>query len=221
MRFGVIAGSEAINTRIYAALEHIHPDDAPKIVAKFRCTSDKQRFHAFRELLVGAHLRANGLEVRYERKMLGKTPDWTLLVAGDAVELIDVATIHQRKALDAEIGRTLAAGLIWSGWPGIPSEHIYGKVDAKAGAYAELAASVGVAYTIFLHGEFTACLDADDIKKVLLADDGVFATRPHLSGVGFFTHRNGVDCYSYFKNPRGNRASVVLDTLVRRGAYTA
>jgi hypothetical protein len=222
MRFGVISRNEAINARIYAALEHIHPADVPKIVAKFRNTNDTQRFHTFRELLVGAHLRANGLDARFERAVAGKTPDWTLLAEGnDPVELIDVASIHQRNALESEMRRTVAAGQIWSGWPGIPPEHIYGKVDAKAGAYAELAATAGVAYTIFLHGEFMSCLDADDIKEVLLGDHGVFATRSHLSGVSFFTHSNGVDTYSYFENSRGNRASVALQTLVRRGAYAA
>jgi hypothetical protein len=105
MRFGVISGNDAINDRICAALEHVHPDDVPKIVAKFRYTNDTQRFHTFRELLVGAHLRANDLDVRYEREVLGKTPDWTLPVGDDAVELIDVATIHQRKALESEMGR--------------------------------------------------------------------------------------------------------------------
>src|SRR5690606_11783517 len=95
MRFGVISGNGAINARIYAAFEHQHPDDVPKIAAKFKNTTDTHRFHSFRELLVGAHLRANGLDVRYERSVGGKAPDWTLVdEQGDPVELIDVATIH-------------------------------------------------------------------------------------------------------------------------------
>lgn len=222
MRFGVISGNSAINSRIYTALEHLHPDDVPKIVTKFKNTTDTQRFHTFRELLVGAHLRANGLDVRYERTVGGKTPDWTLVDAqGDALELVDVATIHQRNVLETEMGRTLAAGRTWSGWPGVPAEHISRKVDEKAGAYAGLAATMRVAYSVFLHGEFTACLDPGDIEEVLSGEGGVFATRNHLSGVGFFTHANGVDTYSYFSNLRGERASVVLQTLVRRDAYAA
>jgi hypothetical protein len=114
MRFGVIAGNDAVNTRIYAALEHIHPDDVPKLVSKFRDSkTDKQSFHVFRELLVGSHLRVNELDARYEWVVDGKTPDWTLLKEGTTpVEFIDVTTIHQRYELDAEIGRTLASGRI-------------------------------------------------------------------------------------------------------------
>lgn len=112
MRFGVISRNEAINARIYAALEHIHPADVPKIVAKFRNTNDTQRFHTFRELLVGAHLRANGLDARFERAVAGKTPDWTLLAEGnDPVELIDVASIRKLPrnvdSLEVELSGTM------------------------------------------------------------------------------------------------------------------
>jgi hypothetical protein len=223
MRFGVISGNDAINARIYTALEHIHPDDAPKLVAKFRDhTTDKQSFHTFRELLVGSHLRANGLDARYECAVEGKTPDWTLLRDGvEPIELIDVTTIHQRYALDAEIGRALASGRIWSGWGGIPPEHVHGKIDAKAGAYAALAAHMQIAYTVFVHGEFTSFLDAGDIEEVVSGEQGVFETRPYLSGVGFFSHANGIDTYSYFENPNAARPSLALRTLDLRGAHAA
>lgn len=108
MQFGVLAPNMRINARIYEMFERIDPADVPAFARKFRSESDEQRLHTFRELIVGAHLRAHGLDARYEQLVRGKTPDWvTLDRAARPDELIDVATLHQRRETKTDMTRTL------------------------------------------------------------------------------------------------------------------
>jgi hypothetical protein len=202
MKYGVLAGNSSINSRIYEMFESIDPNDIATFVKKFRSESDDQKFHTFRELILGAELCRRGLKLRYEKKIGEKTPDWTVLApSGGIDEILDVATLHQRRAKDLEIGRTIASGRIWAGWVTVPPDHIYSKIQSKADSYANLAVQSSVPYTVCLFGEFTTCVDPAQIEHVLYKHHGgIFHNRPGLAGVLYFHERSGTYHYSHFPN---------------------
>ena len=217
MRYGVLAGNSSINSRIYEMFESIDPRDIPAFVKKFRNESDDQRFHTFRELILGAELCRKGLKLRYEKKIGDRTPDWTILTQdGEVNEILDVATLHQRRVKDLGIGQTVANGHIWTGWVTVPADHIYSKIQSKADSYSDLAAQGSMPYTVCLFGEFTACVDPAQIEHVLYTHHGgIFQDRPELSGVLYFHERSGVYHYTHFPNhsslaPSRNLAGVAV-----------
>jgi len=202
MKFGVLAGNSYINSRIYEMFDSIHPSDVSTFVRKFRSESDNQRFHTFRELILGSELRRRGLNLRYEQKVNGKTPDWVILnEAGGIDEILDVVTLHQRRSTDLDIGSVTAAGRIWTGWVTLSPDHIYSKIQRKADTYGDLAAQSSTPYTVCLFGEFTACVDPAQVEYVLYTHrGGAFTDWPSLSGVLYFHERSGVYHYSHFVN---------------------
>jgi hypothetical protein len=215
MEFGVLAGNSHINARIYEMFKCIDPADVPVFVRKFRSERDEQRFHTFRELIVGSYLCARGLKVRYEQQILGKTPDWVLVDSSDqAEELVDVVTLHQRRETETDMVGTLSTGAIWSGWATIAPDHLYGKIQQKASSYAALAEKIGKPYTVFLFGEFLASVDAEEVEHVLYEHHGgLFSSQPMLAGVVYFTESAGAYSYSFFANNLATHPSPVLSTL--------
>ena len=182
--------------------ERIDPSDIPAFVRKFRTESDDQRFHTFRELILGAELCRKGLKLRYEMKIEDKTPDWTILAeTGEVDEILDVVTLHQRRIKDLTIGDALASGRVWTDWVTVPPDHIYSKIQYKADCYSDLAIQRSMPYTICLFGEFTACVDPSQVEHVLYAHHGgIFQDRPALAGVLYFHERSGIYDYTHFIN---------------------
>jgi hypothetical protein len=203
MQHGALAGNTSINDRIYACLATLDPRDVPAFVRKFRRAEDGERFHTFRELILGAHLRERGWMVRYEQALANKTPDWLIPAEADAPsEIVDVVTLHQKRLTDLEIGASLGAGRAWAGWVTIPPDHALSKIDQKAGNYRRLASTLCLPYTIAAFGEFTASLDPEEIGHVLYDyHGGLLASTPELSGVIFFREHNGDYEFTYFANP--------------------
>jgi hypothetical protein len=116
-----LAGNDFINSRIHQMLGNLDPADVSRFLRKFRSDSNEQNFHTYRELVLGAHLRACGWNLRYERTLGGKTPDWVLLDgSGQAAEILDVVTLHQRRVVDKAIGKAASAYHSWVGWISIP-----------------------------------------------------------------------------------------------------
>jgi hypothetical protein len=209
MKFGVLAGNSHINSRIYEMFESIDPRDVSTFVRKFRSESDSQRFHTYRELILGSELRRRGLNLRYEQNVNGKTPDWAVLSdSGEVDEILDVVTLHQRRSNDLDIGQAIAAGRVWAGWVTLSPDHIYSKIQRKADAYADLAARSHTPYTVCLFGEFTACVDPVQVEHVLYTHrGGAFTDWPNLAGVLYFYERSGVYHYSHFVNQSANDPS--------------
>ena len=212
MKYGALSGNSHIDSRIYEMFETIDPGDIAVFVKKFRTESDDQRFHTFRELILGAELCRKGLKLRYEKRMGGKTPDWTILNQSDEPdEILDVATLHQRRTKDLEIGNAVARGGIWSGWATVPPDHIYSKIQSKADSYSALAAESGMPYTVCLFGEFTACVDPSQVDHVLHTHHGgIFQGRPELAGVLYFHERSGIYHYTHFPNHSASAPSKYL-----------
>lgn len=215
MLFGVLAGNEHINSRIYQMLEQIDPVDVSAFVRKFRTERDEQRMHTFRELVVGSHLRTNGLNARYEQVVLRKTPDWVIYNSADEpTELVDVVSLHQRRETETDMLGTLSTGAIWSGWVSIPPNHLYAKIEQKANLYASLAGSLNVPYTVFLFGEFLASVDPEEVEYVLREHHGgLFPTLPTLAGLSYFTESVGTYSYMYYANGKATFPSRALQLL--------
>jgi hypothetical protein len=213
MRFGLLAGNEHINSRIYELLGNIDPSDAPAFARKFKEERNEQRFHTFRELILGAQLRGRGLNMRYEQKILGKTPDWVAIGPnGEVEEIFDVASLHQRNATEADMYSAISAGHIWSGWVTIPPDHIYSKVEQKADAYSALVEATRKPYVVCLFGEFMACVDPEEVEYVLEKHHGgLFRRVPTLAGVIYFFEQSGSYRYCHFSNPAAHFRSSYLE----------
>ena len=90
---------------------HIHEDDTVTFARLLRGMppETEQWLHTLRELIFGTFLARNGLAVRYERKVEGKTPDWSLLSPdGELVGLLDVVNFHNVEKTERYIKNNLA-----------------------------------------------------------------------------------------------------------------
>lgn len=202
MKFGILAGNNYINTRIYELFSQIDPIDAEKFSRKFKSEAGDQLFHTYRELILGAELRGRGLNLMYEKEVCKKTPDWVgFSTNGEVEEIFDVVTLHQKRGIDIEIGKVVARGQAWSGWVHVSPDHVYSKIQQKAEAYTEISESLGVPYTICIFGEFTSFIEPSDIENVLYnLHGGIFKENPYLAGAVYFYEKSGTYRYVHFEN---------------------
>jgi hypothetical protein len=209
MQFGILAGNDYINKRIYKLLSEIHPADVASFVRKFLSESDEQCFHTYRELILGSHLRSQGSNWRYEQKIGRQTPDWVVRDSDDQViEIVDVYTLHQRRETDVQISKGLSFRGSWAGWVTIPPNHLFSKIQQKGNAYTKLIEKLGVPYVVAVFGEFTASVEPEEVHHVVNElHGGVFHETPTLAGVIFFRERSGDYEFSYFANPRAAHSS--------------
>ncbi len=200
------------NAHLQDLIGHLHPDDAAPFVEKLTTQPLRARFHTYRELLLGAHLRQAGANFRYEQVIGAQTPDWSLFDDGlQLLEVIDVLTLHQRNAKEQEISTSIRSSSRWAGWITIPPDHIYRKLSDKAGQYAELVRKAKVPYVLGVFGEFVASLSPEEIQHVLyVRHDGWFNTAPEVSGVIYFRERNFNFEFNYFSNPVAFHQSTVM-----------
>jgi hypothetical protein len=221
MRYGVLAGNEQINARIYELFGHLDPSDVERFVRKFRRQSDAQRFHTYRELILGGHLRREGWDLRYEQRVAGKTPDWVLLSGANRaiVEVVDVVTLHQRREVDVRISRTVSPGRAWAGWVTTPPDRIVSKIQQKVDSYAKLIGEVQLPFTVAVFGEFTAPIEVEEFAHAVHEFCGsVLVHNPSLAGVIFFRERYGEYQFSYLLNPHAHFPSALINALIRSAA---
>src|SRR5258705_4902289 len=102
------------NAHLHALLERVDPGDVRPFVEKLAKQQLRARFHTYRELLVGVHLRDRGLDMRYECAIGGQPPDWCLANGdGSPSEVVDVLTLHQRHEKDVEISTAVRNSGLW------------------------------------------------------------------------------------------------------------
>jgi hypothetical protein len=195
--------NERGNAHLQRLVRCLHPHDHAAFVEKLTTQPLRERFHTYRELLLGAQLRLGGADFRYEQDIDGQTPDWSLSDSGRLIEVVDVVTFHQRKDKEREITTDLRSTDRWTGWITIPPDHSYRKLSDKAGQYAALARRTQVPYVLAAFGDFLASLDPEDLKHVLYTQHGGwFATTKEVSGVIYFHEKNARFEFVYFANPK-------------------
>jgi hypothetical protein len=212
MRLPILDPDAAGNAHLHDLLDRLHPADIPAFVEKLTTQPLRAKFHTYRELLVGAHIRDQGFNVRYEQDVYEKTPDWSLFSEDEKLlEVIDVVTLHQRNEKEREINNSIRCTNMWTGWITIPPEHIYRKLDDKAGQYASLADQALIPYVVALYGEFIASLSPEEIAYVLNAyEGGWFKTRPEVAGVIYFREHLFRFEFTCFSNPFALCKSAIL-----------
>ncbi|WP_041388935.1 hypothetical protein [Polaromonas sp. JS666] len=206
------------NAHLQDLVRHLHPDDVAPFVEKLATQPLRARFHTYRELLLGVHIREGGADFRYERMIDGQTPDWSLLDDKKRLlEVIDVLTLHQRSEKEREITTSIRSTDLWTGWITIPPDHIYRKLSDKAGQYAELARNANAPYVLAVYGDFIASLSPEEIEHVLyVRHGGWFNTAPEVSGLIYFREKNFQFEFNYFSNPVALHQSTVVPSRVGR-----
>lgn len=96
------------------------------------------------------------------------------------MELIDVLTLQQRHDKDVEISAAIRAERLWARWITVPPDHIFRKLNDKAGQHSGLARQKGIPYVLAAYGEFTAAIALQEIEQVLLFQQGFSPPIPIL-----------------------------------------
>ena len=204
MKYGQIAGNKSINEAIYRCFEYICEEDARKFVRKFleQHQDEDGVMHTLRELILGAFLGLNGFNVKYERAMGRRTPDWCILDKTlEPMCIVEVTNFHIDRATENDINAQFQAGGVWLGRPSSNVKRLYDRIRHKASSYKVLAHEYGVAYIIALFGELKANVDLEELQECLLDErDGLFGNYPVLSGLLFFEDTNGPYQFTYIPN---------------------
>jgi hypothetical protein len=208
---------ERSNAHLQRLVQKLHPSDRSQFLDKLTTQTLRERFHSYRELLLGAQIRCGGADFRYEQNIDGQTPDWSLTEDGILIEFIDVVTLHQRNEKEREITMSICATSNWQGWSTIPSDHIYRKLTDKAGQYSALARRVQAPYVLAVFGEFLASISVEEIEHVLYKQHevGWFATVPEVSGVIYFRENFFRYEFTYFPNFRANKSAIWCNRINR------
>lgn len=206
--------NEEGNAHLQSLVERLHPDDVRPFVDKLTTQALDPKFHTYRELLVGVHLRDLGFDVRYERALGNLTPDWSLVsTEGSTLEVLDVTTVHQRHEKDTEIRNALGASARWTGWITVPPDHIYRKLSDKAGQYSRVARDSALPYVLAVYGDFNASISPEDMEHVLFSlHGGWFRTVWEVSGLLYFRQTMFRFEYSYYVNPEATVRSVMFSS---------
>jgi hypothetical protein len=215
--YGAISSNSSIDETIYRCL-----DDLPESVAhevakrliKQRSELGDPAYNTFGELLAGAYLARQGIQIEYEREFeaptpgsKGPTPDWTTASSkgGPPRLIVDVVTHYPPQGARDQLAKGgFSIRFVDDG------KRLYDKIDEKAGKYSVLASKHNSPLVVAIHSHFAAGIFPDQIDDILL--DPVIAERTDLSGVVFFEGRSArprvpVDYYfSFHPHPTGSRA---------------
>jgi hypothetical protein len=203
MKYGRIAGGDRINGAIYRCFEHVTEEDARKFVKKFaeQPHGEPQVMHTFRELVVGAYMASQGLSVRHDPVVDGKTPDWCLQ-GREAEGLVELVNFHVDKATEELIHREIRENgrAVW--WMGPSTDRLYPRLWDKAVAYKEIVVRRGIPYVVAVFAGIELDIEPCEVEKCVSdPESGLFGLYPSLSGVAFVIERSGVYIFTYYPNP--------------------
>lgn len=210
MKYGQIAGNKSINAMIYRCFEHIPEEDARKFVKKFsdQLSDEVQVMHTFRELILGAYLVCNDLNVRYEYALGTKTPDWCVMDGSSSFKaIVELTNFHLDKTTEDNIKERVQPGGMWMGWQKPNDDRLYNQIWQKAASYKTLVEQYDISYIIAVFGEFTAAVNSDELDQCLFDKEyGLFGLYPIISGVLFFDEQFGRYSFTYKPNPNSSKA---------------
>lgn len=189
---------------------------ARKFKKKFLADPPAQSSHTFAEMLVGAYLYSIQMPAKYDRRVLDKNPDWSLINEADApIGIIEQMTFHQARNLEDEIEKTLSSGQTWCGFPPGNIDRLYAKIQEKAEKYENLVAQLNLPYVVSVFGHSHADVDSDEINEVLFKlHGGAFSNFKALTGILYFTELNGSYRFSYIPNPNSTFHLPLRDNVI-------
>ena len=209
MKYGQIAENAKINESIYTCFELLSEREQKKFVKEFEEIphSNIQIMHVFRELLLGAYFSAHGFSVENEPKIMGKTPDWSIVNSASTTAIVEMVYHHiDRGTEDNIISQKKAGKTVISYWPnGNDPDHqrLYSHIEQKAGKYKEIVTRLQVPYVVAVFVDFLAVIDDQEVKDYLMNGDApLFTSYPDLSGVLHFEESNrGSYYFRFIENP--------------------
>jgi hypothetical protein len=194
---------------VAACLSVLPTPVANKIAGKLRSVTGDEAQHTFHELLVGAYLARQPFEVDYERKIVGRTPDWTVVPSGGAPAcIVDVATYNLPARESQKIEAARGSGLPAVVWPE-DANKMWAAVDQKASAYDALATQLQIPFVVAIFGSFYGAFEFGEIRAAVhgtATTTGVFAGRPAVSGVLFARELRCQFWFDYEPNPTATHA---------------
>jgi hypothetical protein len=186
--------------------EYICEEDQRRFVKKFRDQSNDsdQIMHTYRELILGAYLSVNCLNVRHDYLLHDKTPDWCIFDNTSVViGFIELTNFHIDKPMESEIKRQIEA-------QGIALYHpdnfnrLYHCICYKAEKYQALAKKLHMPYVVAIFGLFEPAVDFEEVELCIFhKDTGLFKIYPEVSGVLYFRESLGGYLFNYACNPNG------------------
>lgn len=213
MKYDQITGNKKIDRFICCFFEYVCEEDQRKFTKKFRelPSYSDQTMHTLRELIIGAHLRANGFQVRHDYDVDNKTPDWCILSDESAViGIVELMNFHIDKATEIEIRRQCETKVNYTYWRDGNKDNVdrlYQRIEDKAQRYRSQAISLKVPYVVAVFGEWEAAMDFDDIRLCLFCKEtGLFGEYPEMSGVLYFVEQNALRYLFYYtENPNASQ----------------
>lgn len=207
--YGQITGNEKINGFICCFFEYVCEEDQRKFRRKFRKLPPEsdQTMHTLRELIIGAHLSANGFQVRHDYALNNQTPDWCILDDESAViGIVELTNFHIDKATEIEIRKQSKLKDNFAYWRDGNKNNVdrlYHCIEGKAQAYRSQAISRKVPYVAAVFGEWETAVDFDEIRSCLFCEEaGLFDMYPEMSGVLYFVEQNALRyLFHYAENP--------------------
>jgi len=212
----LLSPNTRLNSMIHLCFEYISMEDKQRFVLEFRRLSpaSSQILHTFRELVLGAYLASTGIAVRYQSRIEGRTPDWSLLKDGRLAGYVDLINFHIDRKTETQIEEQHQARRVAAYWRDENKDNaarLYQALQKKAQHYSQLAAVTGLPWAIALFPEFLSAVDfADDVLPSLVnPDSGIFPSYPSVSGLLYFEEASGTYFFNYTPNPVA-RISLIL-----------
>jgi hypothetical protein len=205
LKYGQIVGSDAVNAAIYRCFEFLSDSTARSYVKKFRDQphDQDQAKHTFRELILGAFIASHGHSVDSERKIDGKTPDWSIVENGGLKCIIEAVIFHYSKASKDQAIHANVSGLDWTFvFQPDHTDRLYNSLYEKCIKYKDIVIKHEIAYVPALFVDFDATVDSTQLRTCLFhPDTGLFAAYPHVSGVHIFMETVLAYRFHYIANP--------------------
>lgn len=195
---------DQMRAEICRYFEYICEEDQRKFVKKFRDQSNNsdQIMHTYRELILGAYLSANGLNVRHDYFLHGQTPDWCIFDNTPAViGFVELTNFHIDKTTEVEIKRQIEAHRI-AIYHSDNFKRLYHCTCHKMQVYQALAQKLRIPYVVAIFGSFEAVVDFEEVELCIFHKDiGLFKVYPEVSGVLYFQESLGQYIFKYSCNP--------------------
>jgi hypothetical protein len=208
MKYGIIAESKKVNEFIYYCFEYLCEEDQRKFVKSFKSQphDSYQVMHTFRELILGSHLIANGINARYEWRLGDKTPDWCILDEKSTVKaIVELTNFHIDNKTEKFIEKEKKSNnivLYWRDGNNDNVKRLYNAIKYKSEKYCSMANELRIPFIVALFGEFEATIEIEEVRHCILNNEyGLFAIYPQVCGLMFFEQKMGSYSFSYEPNP--------------------